>query len=266
MILLVSTRNGEPLAFINDGILQHMRVGGGAGLGAKYLARDDARVVGMLGSGGMARTFLEAFTCVRPIAACRVYSPTPANREVFAVEMSAKLGIDVQAVATAREAVSGADILASCTDAMNPVYEADWIEPGMHVEHVNNNEMPPAAFARFDVIVRQGESGLPLAESERVRSGIGQSPVAFVGGTVDEMKRLPKKAGRATPLPKSPEFADLVSGRCAGRTSRDQVTFYGHGGQGLQFSSVGGWVYSLARRRNLGHEIPTSWFLQDIRD
>ena len=65
--MLFSTRNGEPLAIINDGHLQHMRVGGGAGLGAKYLARPDAHVVGMIGSGGMARTYLSAFASVRDV-------------------------------------------------------------------------------------------------------------------------------------------------------------------------------------------------------
>ena len=78
LIFLVSTRNAEPLAFINDGVLQHMRVGGGAGIGVKYLSREDTHVVGMLGSGGMARTFLEAFKCVRDMRLCKVYSPTPA--------------------------------------------------------------------------------------------------------------------------------------------------------------------------------------------
>lgn len=54
LVLLISTKNGEPLAFINDGVLQHMRVGGGAGIGVKYLSRENSRTVGMLGSGGMA--------------------------------------------------------------------------------------------------------------------------------------------------------------------------------------------------------------------
>src|ERR1700686_4517385 len=67
LIFPLSTRNGEPLAFINDGVLQHMRVGGGAGIGARHLAREDASSVGILGSGGMARTYLEAFQVVRPI-------------------------------------------------------------------------------------------------------------------------------------------------------------------------------------------------------
>jgi len=64
-----------------------------------------------------------------------------------------------------------------------------------------------------------------------------------------------------------PDFADLVTGKCKGRTSRDQVTFYRNvGNQGLQFSSVGGWVYELARKAGKGRAIPTDWFLQNIRD
>jgi len=66
-VMVFSTRNGEPLAIINDGIIQHMRVGGCAGLGAKYLSRQDSNVVGILGAGGMARTYLLAFDQVRKI-------------------------------------------------------------------------------------------------------------------------------------------------------------------------------------------------------
>jgi alanine dehydrogenase len=234
----------------------------------KYLAREDAHVVGMLGSGGMARTFLEAFCCVRDIKECRVYSPTPANRTAFASEMTERLGIDVRAVDSAREAVRGADILSSCTDAMSPVYDPGWIEPGMHVTNLGFHELPPAALEHVDVAVRQGDAGLDLVESERVQTGVGHSPVAFIGGTSEEMRRLPRKAdaigimGRVLPT-----FADLVSGAASGRTDRKQVTFYrNNGNQGLQFSSVGGWVYAEARRRKVGREIPTEWFLQDVRD
>jgi alanine dehydrogenase len=131
LILLLSTRNGEPLAFINDGVLQHMRVGGGSGIGAKHLARKDASSVGILGSGGMARTCLEALQVVRPIKWAKVFSPTPANRNRFAAEMSAKLDIAVEPVATAREAVRGVDILSTCTDSMSPTFAAEWLEPGM---------------------------------------------------------------------------------------------------------------------------------------
>jgi alanine dehydrogenase len=279
LILLVSTRNAEPLAFINDGVLQHMRVAGGAGIGAKYLARADSHVVGMLGSGGMARAYLEAFKCVREIKMCKVFSPIPAHRETYAQEMSKRLGIEVRAVADPREAVRDADILSSCTDSMQPVYDADWIEKGMHVTNLGRREMPDAAMGKFDVVVRQGTAGLQMRETERFQAERGLSPAAFLGGTVDEMKRIPDKnpqPGFGGDSPEfmdrgkggdKPDFADLVTGRCKGRTGRDQVTFYRNvGNQGLQFSSVGGFVYAQARRMGQGREIPTDWFLQDIRD
>jgi alanine dehydrogenase len=279
LILLVSTRNAEPLAFINDGVLQHMRVAGGAAIGAKYLARADANVVGMLGSGGMARTYLEAFKCVRDIKLCKVFSPTAGNREAFAREMSQRLGIEVRAVSDPREAVRGADILSSCTDSMQPVYDADWIEKGMHVTNLGRREMPDKAMEKFDLVVRQGTAGLQMRESERFQAERGLSPAAYLGGTLEEMKRIPAKnpqPGFGGDSPEfmdrgkggdKPDFADLVSGKCHGRTGRDQVTFYRNvGNQGLQFSSVGGFVYAQARKLGKGREIPTDWFLQDIRD
>src|SRR5262249_28364665 len=65
LILLTSVETGEPLAFLNDGVLQHMRVGADGGIGAKYMANEGAEVVGMLGSGGMSRTHMQAFCAVR---------------------------------------------------------------------------------------------------------------------------------------------------------------------------------------------------------
>lgn len=279
VIFLISTRNGEPLAFINDGVLQHMRVGGGAGIGAKYLAREDTHVIGMLGSGGMARTFLEAFKCVRDVRLCKVYSPNAEHRESFAAEMSRRLNIEVRAVDSAREAVRGVDLLSSCTDSMQPVYDAEWIEKGMHITNLGRREVPDAMMDKLDVVVRQGTAGLQMKQTERFQAERGLSPAAYIGGTVEEMKRIPE--GNAQPgfggdSPEfmdrgrggdKPDFADLVTGRCRGRTGRDQVTFYRNvGNQGLQFSSVGGWVYAQALKAGKGRTIPTDWFLQDIRD
>jgi alanine dehydrogenase len=279
IIFLLSTLNGEPLAFINDGVLQHMRVGGGAGIGAKYLAREDTHVVGMLGSGGMARTFLEAFKCVRDIRLCKVYSPSAEHREAFAAEMSRRLNIEVRAVDNAREAVRGADLLSSCTDSMQPVYDAEWIEPGMHVTNLGRREVPDAAMDKFDLVVRQGTAGLQMRQTERFQAERGLSPAAYIGGTVEDMKRIPEKntqPGFGGDSPEfvdrgrggdKPDFADLVTGKCKGRERRGQITFYRNvGNQGLQFSSVGGWVYSQALKQKKGRDFPTEWLLQDIRD
>lgn len=278
LILLISTRNAEPLAIINDGVLQHMRVAGGAGIGVKYLARQDSKVVGMLGSGGMARTYLEAFATVRTIERCNVYSPTQRNREAYAEEMSERLGIDVVPVGSAREAVAGCDILSSCTDAMQPVYEADWIEPGMHVTNLGRREMPDCG-DRFDVVIRQGTAGLQMKETERFQAERGLSPAAFIGGSAEEMARIPAKNQNPGFGGDDPEFTDrgrggdkpdvaaLMAGEAEGRTSDDQITFYRNvGNQGLQFSSVGQVVYRKAVEAGIGRELPTEWFLQDIRD
>ncbi len=279
LIFLCSTRNGEPLAFINDGALQHMRVGGGAGIGAKYLSREDSHVVGMLGSGGMARTYLEAFCCVRDIRLCRVFSPNAEHCESYAAEMGQKLGVEIDVCDNPRDVLKGADIVSSATNSMQPVYDASWLEAGQHVTNLGRREMPEAAIERFDVVIRQGTAGLQMRQTERFQAERGHSPAAFIAGTEEEMRRIPAKnpqPGFGGDSPEftdrgrggdKPDFADLVSGKAQGRTDRNQITFYRNvGNQGLQFSSVGGLVYEQALSRGLGREIPTEWFLEDIRN
>jgi ornithine cyclodeaminase/alanine dehydrogenase-like protein (mu-crystallin family) len=273
LVLLISTSDGEPLAIINDGAVQQMRVGATAGIGAKYLARSDACTVGIIGSGRMARTYLEAFTHVRTIEECRVYSLDAARRERFAAEMGARLGIRVVAVDDPRAAVHGVDIFASCTDSMQPVYESGWLEPGMHVTNLQIYELPADLDERCDVVVRQGPGGLELPESERFQRFRGHSAAAFIGGTAEEMARIPQPPPAPPPARRSRraaqggDFADLVTGRCEGRSDPTQITYYvNSGNQGLQFSSVGGLLYELARDKGKGRDIPTEWFLQDLRD
>ena len=269
LIYLFSTRNAAPLAILNDGYVQHMRVGGAAGLGVKYLSRQDSHVVGMLGSGSMARTHLEAYCEVRDIQQVKVYSPSPANRQRYAEDMAAKFGIEVVPVDSAREAVRGVDILSPCTDSMVPVFEADWLEAGMHVVPLQTQETSHEAVARCDVRIRQGIDSMPLApehESPRMRSTSGLSWTAFVGGSEEEMKRLPEKSPHRLPVEDYAHFADLAKGTVPGRTRRDQITFYyNNGNQGIQFASVGGLIYRNVLAKGGGRELPTEWFLEDIR-
>src|SRR5215216_3362470 len=117
LLFLFSTADATPVAMINDGILQHVRVGGGAGLGVKYLSRPDSRVVGMIGSGGMARTYLDAFCQVRKIAKVKVYSPNAEHVRAYAAEMTDRHGVEVEPVGSAREAVRGVDIVSVCTSS-----------------------------------------------------------------------------------------------------------------------------------------------------
>jgi len=264
LILLVSTKNAEPLALVQDGHLQHMRVGGCCGLGVKYLARPDASIVGMLGSGGMARTSLQAFCQVRDIRQVRVFSPTREHREAYAEEMSRELDIDVRAVDDPREAVRGADILSVCTDAIQPVMSADWVEPGMHVTNIGGG-LDPRVRERADVIVKLGygspDKSVPVGEG-----GFGGD---IYLGRPEELARNPKyrRSREGGETVKQPHLVDLMAARSTGRTTDEQITYFiDEGTQGLQFAAVGGAVYQAARDRELGRKLPTEWLVQNIRD
>ena len=268
LVFLFSTRNGEPLAIINDGIIQHMRVGGGAGLGVKYLSREDSHTVGMIGSGGMARTYLQAFCAVRDIRNVNVYSPTKKNREAYAAEMSAKLEVDVRPVGTPQEAVDGADIVAAATNAMVPALLGEWLQKGQHVTDVRA-ELDDNVYQRANVIFRQGVSHSRPRNEDAAHMGDGYNRGDYVAGDEEELKRLPKRhsTGAIGSGAEYPTFNDLVGGKHPLRTSPDDITLYlNSGNQGLQFAAVGAAVYNRCKEQGLGRELPTEWFLQDIRD
>jgi alanine dehydrogenase len=267
LVFLFSTGNGEPLALMNDGYLQQMRVGGAAGIGAKLLSREDSHTLGVIGSGGMARTFLRAIAEVRDIHRAKVYSRTPAHRERYAEEMSALLGIEVTAVDSAREAVRGVDIIATATDSLTPVIETDWLEPGQHMSTLGLREIAPETVMRFDVVIQQGKEGLAIPESRSYQTDVPGSMGAYVAGTEDEQKRIPRGAAHEKVDREIPVYTDVISGKAQGRTGRDQITqYHTFGNWGVQFPAVGAHVYRRARELGLGHELPTEWFLQDIRN
>jgi len=267
LVLLFSTANGCPLAIMNDGHLQHMRVGGAAGIGTKLLSREDSETVCVIGSGGMARTALEAILLVRPIRRVRVFSRNPGRREAFADEMNRRFGVDVVAVSSAKEAVDGADVVATCTDSMNPVIEGAWLRPGMHVVNIGPSDLGPDSEMRIDCVIRQGSEVLPIPESDSYVAGLGHSRGGFIAGTPQERARVPRSKHKTSGGKEWPTYADVTLGKAPGRTSREQITQYRPvGNWGLQFSSVGGLVYQNAKRLGLGHKLPTELFLQDVKN
>ena len=150
LIQLYSTANGEPLAILNDGFVQHARVAGTACLAAKYLARKEASTLGILGSGGMARSHALGFCAIRPIRKIRIYSPTRENREKFAQEIAAKVNIEVEACESPERVVETADILAACTDSVLPVIKKQHLRPDrkstrLNSSHIQKSRMPSSA-------------------------------------------------------------------------------------------------------------------------
>ncbi|MBI4523651.1 MAG: ornithine cyclodeaminase family protein [Deltaproteobacteria bacterium] len=258
LVLLFSTRTAEPLAIVNDGIIQHLRVAATSGVAAKFLARKNSETLGMIGSGGMARTHTLAFCEVLPIKRVKIFSPTPSHRLEFAREMSDRLGIEVRAVERPEEAVKDVDLLSSCTDSLSQVVKEDWLQPGMHVACVLPFEVEPKAVKKMDVVVRHLKGGAvgvkaaaaELNEHERTRRKLYEQ----YGAPLEQREDLPT-------------LAEIASGHRPGRTDDRQITYFHNvPGSGIQFAAVGARLLELAKKAGVGRELPTDWFLQDIRD
>jgi ornithine cyclodeaminase/alanine dehydrogenase-like protein (mu-crystallin family) len=266
LVLLTDVETGAPLAIINDGHLQHLRVAADSAIGADLMAREDSRTLGMLGSGGMAESHVAALLEVRGIERVRVYSPTRAHRERFAADLAKRHAVECTACEDPRSAYAGADILAACTDSAVPVIRGEWLEPGMHVISIGGRP-DDAALACFDRRLRLGTSPAPVGRPELATSdeylGYLARPQDPRWGTHRMGRRSPQVTGRGGDV----SFGEVVSGKARGRSSREQITYSERGNiQGAQFFAVAAAAYEAARREGLGRELPTDWFLQDIRD
>ncbi|HEX5313920.1 MAG TPA: ornithine cyclodeaminase family protein [Gammaproteobacteria bacterium] len=134
-----------------------MRTGAIGGVAIKHMARPDSRILGVLGSGLQARSQLEAAVSVCSFETIKVYSPTIEHREAFAAEMAARLHRNVTAVASASEAVRESDVLICATISRSPVFPAEWLKAGAHVNTIgpkfeNAHELDVAVAARSSVI------------------------------------------------------------------------------------------------------------------
>ena len=266
LILLFAIENGEPLALINDGYLQHMRVGADSAIGTKYMAREDAAVVGMIGSGGMARSHAEAFSLVRDIQRIQVYSPTKEHRQAYAAEITERFGIETVAVDEPADAYAGADIVAGCTDASIPVVFGRYIEDGTHITCVGG-QLDGDALERIDRALRLGSAPAPVGLPELALHDEVITYEASAGRTASARGRA--GGGRAEGVvaeDRAVFLQQLLAGEPA-RPSPTAVTYSARGNiQGAQFFAVAGRAYELAKAKGLGRELPTEWLLQDIRD
>jgi ornithine cyclodeaminase/alanine dehydrogenase-like protein (mu-crystallin family) len=230
LVYLFSTRTGTPLAILNDGHIQHVRVAASAALAAKYLAKEDSGELCILGSQWMARSHAPAMCAVRPIKRIKVYSPNRENREAFAVEMSAQLGIEVVALDNADDAVSGADIVCCCTNSFyHPVVSGEAIEDGTFISNVLPAELGGDALARVNYTVKNQ----PLRDLTQHVFGAGAPPADVTlrsegGGWLSQVDD-------STPL-----LSEVVAGHQRGRAGTKEVTFFSNNeGTGLQFAAVG---------------------------
>jgi ornithine cyclodeaminase/alanine dehydrogenase-like protein (mu-crystallin family) len=257
LVLLFNTNNGLPLAILNDGHIQHMRVAAAAAVAAKHLAREEAESLGILGSGGMARSHAEALCAVRPIRTIDVYSPNQMHRETFAREIGGRLKVEVRVRVRPEDAVKGSDIVACCTNSNRPVLMGEWIEPGMHITTVHGAELEPGAAQLIDYSVKNQPVRDPQSHfsvAGKPPKGVAPTPQGWKPPAVtDEMLLL----------------SDVILANAPGRTTNDQVTYFSNNeGTGIQFASAGKVVLERLAQRNFTGvaKVPLAWFLEDIRD
>jgi len=239
LVPLYEMGTGELVALIEADYMGQLRTGAASGVATKYLARRDARVAAIIGTGGQAKTQLEAVAAVRRLDSVNVFGRDPQKREEFCKEMSQRIGIAVRPAASAAEAVRGAHIVCTATTAVQPVVNGADLTSGVHINaiganHAHKRELDDEAVASADVIV--------VDSVEQSRQEAGDLIIAFHG---DEscwtgVKRL----------------SDVVAGKNGGRTSDTEVTLFKSNGIASWDLAVAMKVYRAARERGLGRELP----------
>jgi alanine dehydrogenase len=239
LVPLYEIAKGDLLALIEADYMGQLRTGAASGVATKYLARPDARVAAIIGTGGQARTQLEAVAAVRTLESVKVYGRDPQRRASFCKEMTERIGVPVRPAESAAEAASGADIVCTATTASQPVLIGADLSAGVHINaiganHAHKRELDKEAVAGADVIV--------VDSVEQSRQEAGDLILAFHG---DEscwtgVKRL----------------ADVVAGKTGGRTSEGEVTLFKSNGIASWDLAVAMKVYALAREKGLGKDLP----------
>ena len=237
-ILLFDPKNGVPVCIMDGTWITAMRTAAATGIATKYLARKDAKIVGMIGAGYQAPFQLEALREVMDVELVKIYARRKERVEKFAEEMGTKLGLDIEAMDTAEAAVRGSDILVTITTAREPVVKDKWVVEGMHINGIGadapgKQELEPKILKRAKIIIddweqacHSGEVNVPLARGEITREDIYG------------------------------ELGEIVAGLRPGRISDDEITIFDSTGLSIHDVITGWHVLRLAEQRGLGKDIP----------
>lgn len=214
------------------------RTGAAGGVAAKWLAREDAKVAGVFGSGWQAEGQIEALAAVRKLERVKVYSRNAGKLAAFCKAQEAKLGLPIVPAGSAEETVKGSDIVVTITTSATPVFSGEWIAPGTHINAAGSNS---------------------LLRQEIDETAVRKAAVVAVDSRPTAMKEagdlLPAlEKGRLLPLGIS-EIGEIIAGTRPGRTSPEQVTLFESQGMAMQDLILAAALLKLARERGLGTEL-----------
>ena len=239
LVPLYETSTGALLALIEADFMGQQRTGAASGVATKFLARQDARSAAIIGTGGQAKTQLEAVAAARKLDIVRVYGRDPERRKAFCEEMSERLGTDVQPASSSSEAVRRADIVNTATTSSKPVLDGQNLAEGVHVNaiganHAHNRELDDTAISRTGVIF--------VDSIEQSRQEAGDLIIPF--------EKSPQKWDSVH------ELHQLVAGQVPGRTSNQETTLFKSNGIASWDLAVAQKVFLLAKNKNLGRPLP----------
>jgi alanine dehydrogenase len=225
--------------FVEAFDLTELRTGAVSAVATKYLARPEASTLGIIGTGREARAQLDALSRVRQLSKVKAYSRDAANRARYAQEMSERLDLDVEAVASAEECVRDSDIVLTITSANEPVLSGAWLAEGTFVcgvgaTGVARRELDEEAVARARTVVVES---LPVA-----RADCGELIYAVERGSLQWSQVH--------------ELKDVVSGLVPARTQEGDITLFDSIGTGAQDVAIAAVALKRARERNVGVPLP----------
>jgi ornithine cyclodeaminase/alanine dehydrogenase-like protein (mu-crystallin family) len=241
MIAVFDPETGSPVALLDGTEITAVRTGACSALSVKLLAREDASVLAVLGTGVQARSHARAVVRVRPIAEVLVAGRERPKADALAAELAEDLGVPVRAVDSYAEALEHADVVCATTHAVEPVVRRDWLASGAHVTSVGYN--PAGREVDDQTIV----DALVCVESRR--GALAPVPA----GSNDLIQ--PIRDGLITADHVHAEIGELVSGTKPGRASADQITLYKSVGVAVQDAAAAALVLANARERGVGREL-----------
>lgn len=239
LVHLFDAATGCLRAVIEADYLGMIRTGAVSGLAAKWLARPDSTVAGVFGAGWQAEGHVRAICAALPLERVKVFSRRADRLQEFCRRMSEVTGVTVVAAESAEETVRGSDLLGTVTTATQPLFDAGWLEEGMHINAAGSN-----------ALIRQELSEAAIRRCDLVTVDTVATALAEAG---DLLPLLEKGRLHARQLV---ELGDVIIGRHAGRTAAGQVTLFESQGLAIQDLAVGLRVLAAAEAAGLGQEIP----------
>lgn len=239
LVYLFDAASGEMQGVVEADYLGMIRTGAASGMAAKWLARPDATVAGVFGSGWQAEGHVRAICAALPLERVKVCARDAARLAEFCQRMSKQTGVAVVPCASPEETVRGSDLIGTVTTAARPLFDADWLEPGAHINAAGSN-----------ALIRQ-----ELSEAAIRRCGLitVDSVPAALAESGDLLPLLEK--GRLHPR-QLVEIGDVIIARHPGRHDAGEITLFESQGMAIQDLAVANGLLALARERGVGRELP----------